>query len=190
MTSLLDARSANPREGGPSFSLKHRLIRLAWNVVWNCFGKWTPVPLQGWRRLLLRSFGASIHPAARIYPGVKIWYPANLSMDAYACLAGGANCYSMDKITLGPYALVSQGAHLCCGTHDVDDPYFQLTTKPITIGANAWIAAEAFVGPGVVIGEGAVLGARGVTFKHLDAHSIYAGNPARFIRYRNQAGGP
>ncbi|WJH39671.1 putative colanic acid biosynthesis acetyltransferase [Aliirhizobium terrae] len=188
MTPLLDARSANPREGGPSFALRHRLTRLAWAVVWNGLGKWTPVPFHGWRRLLLCGFGASIHRDARIYPGVKIWYPANLSMDAHACLSSGVNCYSMDKITLGAYALVSQGAYLCGGTHDVDDPHFQLVTKPITIGANAWIAADAFVGPGVVIADGAVLGARGVTFKNLEANSIYAGNPARFIRHRKQPG--
>lgn len=188
MTSLLDAKYANPRDGGPSFSLRHRLSRLAWGVAWNVFGAWTPVPFHGWRRLLLNCFGARIHPTAKVYPGVKVWYPANLSMQAHACLASGVNCYSMDKVSLGPYALVSQGAYLCGGTHDVDDPNFQLVTKPISIGANAWIAAEAFVGPGVVVGEGAVLGARAVTFKDLEAHAIYGGNPACFMRNRKQTG--
>jgi hypothetical protein len=77
-----------------------------------------------------------------------------------------------------------QGAHLCTGTHDVEDADFQLVTKPIVIGANAWIAAEAFVGPGVTVGEGAVLGARAVAFRHLDAWTVYAGNPARKLRRR------
>jgi len=66
----------------------------------------------------------------------------------------------------------------------VDDPYFQLEAHPITIGANAWVAAEAFVGPGVSLEEGSVLGARGVAFSNIPAWTIFAGNPARFLRKR------
>jgi putative colanic acid biosynthesis acetyltransferase WcaF len=95
----------------------------------------------------------------------------------------------MDKITLGPYALISQGAHLCAGTHDIDDPNFQLKTKPISVGAEAWIAADAFVGPGVNVGARAVLGARAVTFRNLLPNSVYAGNPAKLIRSRGPRGG-
>lgn len=181
----LDYSKTNPREGGRSFSRKHQLLRAAWGITWTFLGSWTPVPLHGWRRMLVRLFGGQIHPKAKIYPGSRIWYPPNLSMAEYACLGPQVNCYCMDKISLGPYALVSQGAYLCGGTHDVDKPSFQLHTHPISIGANAWIAAEAFVGPGVNVGEGAVLGARAVTMKSLDPWSIYAGNPAKFLRKRS-----
>jgi len=141
-----------------------------------------------WRRMLLRSFGATISKTAKIYPFVKIWYPKNLTMGDYSCVARGVNCYCMDRIELQPYALVSQGAFLCGGTHNVDDMNFQLVTKPIEIGMNAWIAADAFVGPGVVVAEGAVLGARAVTFKNLDRNTIYAGNPAIALRARRRDG--
>jgi len=180
----LDAKTTNPRLGGPSFPLRHRLFRLAWTCVWVLLGRWTPVPLFAWRRSLLRCFGARIDPTARIYPGVEVWYPPNLAMAAHACLGRDVTCYNMDRIELGARATVSQGAHLCTGTHDVDDADFQLVTKPITVCANGWIAAEAFVGPGVIVGEGAVLGARAVTFRHLDPWTIYAGNPARELRRR------
>jgi putative colanic acid biosynthesis acetyltransferase WcaF len=90
----------------------------------------------------------------------------------------------MAKITIGPYSIVSQGVHLCAGTHDINDPSFQLRTKPIEIGARAWIGAEAFVGPGVIVGEGAVLGARAVAFTNLSPWSVYVGNPAQKIRER------
>src|SRR5262249_40169345 len=122
---------------------------------------------------------------AIIYPGVKIWYPRNLEMKAYSCLGPGVICYSMDKVVLEPYALVSQNAHLCCGTHDVDDPNFQLFARPIKIETKAWVAADAFVGPGVIIGEGAVLGARAVAFRDLCPWTIYIGNPAKAVRRRN-----
>ncbi|RYH07520.1 MAG: putative colanic acid biosynthesis acetyltransferase, partial [Alphaproteobacteria bacterium] len=72
------------------------------------------------------------------------------------------------------------------GTHDVDDPLFQLRAYPIVIGPKAWVAAESFVGPGVTVGEGAVLGARGVTVKDLPEWTVSAGNPARRIRERKR----
>ena len=181
---ILDAETTNPREGGPSFSFGNRLYRLIWNIAWALLASWTPPFLHAWRRHVLGLFGAKLHPTAFVYPSARIWYPPNLSMAEHSCLGRRVTCYSMAEITIGAYATISQGAHLCAGTHDTDDPNFQLLTKPITIGPNAWIAAEAFVGPGVTIGEGAVLGARGVAFKSLAPWTIYGGNPVRQIRKR------
>lgn len=183
----MNARHVNPREGGPTFSFRNRLERGLWSVVWHAFGIWTPVPFYSWRRFLLRLFGAKVARSAKIYPGVEVWYPRNLRMSPYSCLGRGVVCYSMARVMLEPYALVSQRAHLCCGTHDLDDLDFQLKAKPICIGRNAWVAAEAFVGPGVTLAEGAVLGARGCSFRDLDSWAVYVGNPAHKVRERRRS---
>jgi putative colanic acid biosynthesis acetyltransferase WcaF len=96
----------------------------------------------------------------------------------------------MAKISLGAYAIVSQDACLCAGSHDIDDSGFQLVTKPIIIGEHAWVAAGAFVGPGVSIGKGAVLGARAVAFKDLGEWGVYVGNPILFLRARRRPDSP
>lgn len=183
----LDAQAHNSLQGGPSFSLRHRLFRLAWTVFWNSLGSWTPRPFHKWRRFLLCCFGARIHPTAKVYPRVKVWYPPNLTMAEYSCLGPSVDCYCMDRIEIGPYAYVSQEAVLCGGTHDVDNPYFQLVIKPIRLGTRAWVAQRAFVGPGVTVGDYAVLGACGVTFRDLEAMTIYAGNPALPLRKRKES---
>jgi putative colanic acid biosynthesis acetyltransferase WcaF len=157
-------------------------------TVWFVFASWTPPFMRAWRRFLLRLFGAKIDGTAIVYGSVKVWYPPNLEMAEHSCLGPRVNSYCMAKVRLEAHAVVSQGAHLCTGTHDIDNPYFQLTTKPITVEARAWVAAEAFVGPGVTVGEGAVLGARGVAFRDLEPWSVYAGNPARMIRKRKKHG--
>lgn len=90
----------------------------------------------------------------------------------------------MAPITLGERSIISQGAHLCAGTHDIDDPDHQLITKPIAIGDGAWVAAEAFIGPGVNIGENAVIGARAVLMKDAESNGVYIGNPAKWVRSR------
>ena len=171
-------------KGDPTFPLRHRLERAAWNAVWTLFAAWTPVALHRWRIILLNRFGAQIHHTAHVYPSARIWHPRNLSMGAHACLGPESQSYCMAKIELASFAIVSQGAHLCAGTHDVDDPEFPLVTRPIYVGERAWIAAGAFVGPGVRVGEGAVLGARGAAFRDLSPWIIYGGNPAREIRRR------
>jgi putative colanic acid biosynthesis acetyltransferase WcaF len=184
VSDILDAETHNTWESGRSFSLNHRLYRMLWSIVWAVFASWTPPPLHRWRRLLLVMFGAKIARTAGVYPSVRIWYPANLEMGEFSFLGPNVNCYSMDRITVGDYALVSQGAHICAGSHDISDPNFQLISKPIIIEPQAWVAAEAFVGPGVVVGEGAVLGARGVAFKSLEPWTVYAGNPAQALKKR------
>jgi putative colanic acid biosynthesis acetyltransferase WcaF len=185
-SSPLDSRKSSSVYGGPSFSLANRLQRAVWIMTWLILASWTPPPFHPWRRFLLRLFGAQISPTARIYGSTRIWYPPNLKMGAYSVLGWDAICYCQGQITLNDFASVSQRAHLCAGTHAIDDPDFQLITGPIVIEEHAWVAADAFVGPGVTIREGAVLGARGVAFKDLDSWTVYVGNPAQSIRRRRK----
>jgi putative colanic acid biosynthesis acetyltransferase WcaF len=182
--SILDAKISRALEGGPSFTLKHRVVRAIWNVTWLIFASWTPPSFHGWRRFLLRLFGAKVASTAGIYGSARIWYPANFEIGRHAYIGPRVVVYSMAKIVFGEYALASRGAYLCAGTHDIEDLHFQLKTMPITIGARAWIAAEAFIGPGVCVGEGAVLGARGCAFRDLEPWTVYAGNPARALKQR------
>ena len=183
-TEILDAREVDTWNSGSSFTLKNRVYRTTFAIVWALFARWTPPPWHRWRRAILRLFGASIARTAGVYPSARVWSPANLTMDEQAFVGPRAIIYSMAAIRLGRRALISQGAHICAGTHDIEDPKFQLRSYPIQIGERAWIAAEAFVGPGVTIGEGAVLGARACAFKDLDPWTVYVGNPARPVKRR------
>lgn len=178
------ASAPAPRLGGPTFAWKDRALRLLWSVTWAALAAWTPAPFHGFRRRLLVLFGADIHPSAIVRGSARIWWPGNLRMGAHASLGPGAICYNVAPVTIEDFGIVSQRAHLCSAGHDIDDPAFPLTARPIRIGREAWVAAEAFVGPGVTLGRGAVLGARGVAFRDLDAWTVYGGNPARALRRR------
>ena len=184
----LDAQISNPSEEGPSFSLSNRIERALWIVTWGLLASWTPPPMRPWRRFIIRCFGAKLGVGCDVRGGARVWYPPHLQMGDRSVLASKVTCYNMAPIHIGADVIVSQGAHLCAGSHDISSPVFQLTTRPITIGDKAWIAAEAFVGPGVEVGEGAVLGARGVTFRSLDPWTVYAGNPAQRIKQRVMRG--
>lgn len=107
-------------------------------------------------------------------------------MDDESCLADHVNCYNIEKVSIGYRAVISQGAHLCTGSHDYNHPRFKLIAKPITIQSNVWVAAECFVGPGVTIGREAVIGARAVVTKDIPQGMVCVGNPCRPIEKRHE----
>jgi putative colanic acid biosynthesis acetyltransferase WcaF len=95
----------------------------------------------------------------------------------------------MAPITLGERCVISQRAHLCAGSHDIDSANFQLITAPIELKPRVWICAEAFIGLGVSIAEGCVIGARAVVTRDVvEAWTVWTGNPASRRRAREHQG--
>lgn len=181
---IMDSTNSGVLQGGPSFGWRNRAVRAVWSVAWLLLAAWTPPALHPWRAAVLRAFGASIGRNVRIHGSARIWLPANLACGDGVVIGPRTTIYCIAPVALGAHAIVSQGAHLCTGTHLIDSPEFQLVARPIRVGRLAWIAAEAFVGPGVSIGDGAVLGARGVSFDNLSPWTVYIGNPAQRRRER------
>lgn len=169
---------------GPSFSLRNRIYRLLWEIVYLFLFRYSPKPFHTWRSFILKCFGAQIGHGVHVYPQVKIWAPWNLILADECGIGNGAILYSQDKISVGKRAVISQGAHICGGTHDYNKPGLPLITKPIHIGAFAWVATEAFIHPGVSIGDGCVIGARSVVTKDMPAWMVCAGHPCKPIKER------
>lgn len=172
------------QEGGATFGLRHRVFRALWQLTWFILARWTPPFMWRWRRFILICFGAKIGLNCDIRGTAKIWYPPNLEMAEWTMLADGVICYNVAKIEIGHGSLISQRAHLCAASHDINDSDFLLRPAPIIIGKQCWIAAEAFVGPGVKLDDGVVLGARAAAFRDLQEWAIYRGNPAEFVKDR------
>ena len=174
MPELLDKSSSH---ASPTFSIANRLRRLVWGIAYAVFFRPSPRIFFGWRNALLRLFGAKIGNQVHVYPKVNIWAPWNIEIGDDVGVGDGATLYSMDLIQLGSRSTISQGAYLCCGTHDYNDPAMPLITRPIVIGKEAWVCAEAFIFPGVTVGEGGVVGARAVATRNIPEWTVWAGNP-------------
>lgn len=165
-------------------SFANKLARVVWGITWCLLFRTSPRIFFGWRRFLLRSFGATVGKNARISPSVVVWAPWNLTVGDETAISHNVDCYCVDRLCIGNSVTVSQYSILCTASHDISSPNMRLISAPITLCDQSWICAGAFVGPGVTIGEGAVLGAMSVTTKNLPAWSVYAGNPSRLIKQR------
>ncbi len=167
-------------------SLKSKVARAAWNVVWLLFFRPTPRGnlFRPWRVFLLKCFGSRLPWSANILPSCRIWQPWKLTMGAYSCLSERVDCYNADEIVIGEQVVVSQDSFLCTASHDISSPTMELVTKPIRIKGQAWVCARAIVLPGVTIGEGAVVAAGAVVTKDVTPWTIVGGNPAKVIGKR------
>ena len=183
---MMQAMWVDVSKARSAHSFGHKAMRAAWGVVWLLLFLPSPRPLHGWRRFLLRLFGARIGKAVHVYPSAKVWAPWNLEMDDHACLSFSVDCYCVDRISIGAHATVSQYSYLCGASHDYRDPALPLTPRPIVIGAGAWVAADVFVGPGVTIGDGAVVGARSTVMTDVEPWTVVSGNPAQFLKRRER----
>lgn len=176
----LGMRCRSPSSGG------ELLRRALWIIVENSLFRWSPRPWHAWRAMLLGLFGASIDSKRQvvIFPSARVHFPWKLTLRARSMIGPRVTIYNLANITLEFGANVSQNCHLCAGTHDYRRWSMPLVTRPITIGRNAWIAADVFVGPGVHVGELAVVGARSVVVRDIPPRTVCAGNPCRPLHGR------
>jgi putative colanic acid biosynthesis acetyltransferase WcaF len=185
VTNVLDIK-ANRAER--KWTPREQVGRFAWALLIP-FWRFSPRPFWAFRRVMLRLFGGVVGKNVHIYPSVRIAIPWNVALGDYCAVGDNAILYSLGVISIEARATVSQGAHLCAGTHDWRDPSMPLVKAPIRIESDAWVCADAFIGPGVSVGARSIVGARAVVVRDIESDTIVAGNPARKIRDRNMSFG-
>jgi putative colanic acid biosynthesis acetyltransferase WcaF len=165
------------------YSRSEQARRMAWGL-----GRWlirlSPRPCFGWRRAVLRLFGARIGTHVNIYPSTHLYMPWNVEIGEWTALGEDVFVYSLGKVSIGKSVTLSYRSHICAGTHDLNDPSLPLIKPPVSIEDGVWVGTEAFIGPGVTVGRGAVVGARAVVVKDVAPLDVVAGNPARTVARR------
>ena len=172
----------NPYQKPWPFSI--HVVLVLWKITWSLLCSWTPKFLNPWRLLILRIFGAKITGLPFVHQSVQIRIPWHLTLQHRACLGEKVQVYSLGKIEIQQGATIAQEVYICTGTHDFNNPSFQLITKKITIGQNAFVGVRAMILPGISVDKNAVVGAQSVVTKDIAPNQIVAGNPAKKIGKR------
>lgn len=167
-----------------NFRGKNSFIVQLWWIVQSIFFRTSPQFAYGWRRFLLRIFGAKIGKKVIIRPTAKITYPWKVSIGDYSWIGDEVNLYSLGEIEIGKNTVISQKSYICTGSHDYLSDNFSIFAKKITIKDKCWLATDVFVAPGITIESGTVVGSRSSVYKNLEANKVYVGNPVKMIKER------
>jgi len=159
------------------------VVQLWWFTDFFLF-KLSPQVMYGWRRFLLRLFGAKIGENVIIRPNVTITYPWKVSIGNDSWIGDNVELYSLGEIEIGSNVVISQKSYLCAASHDYEQENFPIWSKKITIEDQCWLATDVYIAPGVTIGQGTVVGARSSVFKDLPGGKICVGSPAKVIKSR------
>ena len=87
-----------------------------WWIVQTMLFSTSPQIMFGWRRFLLRCFGAKIGKKVLIRPSVKTTYPWNLSIGDYSWIGDEVVLYSLGEIEIGEHTVISQHISSCGDT--------------------------------------------------------------------------
>lgn len=87
-----------------------------------------------------------------------------------------------DLVTLGDYSMLA-GFNSQIITENIDLETNRQSCAPVTVGTHCFIGAASVLLAGSVLPSRSVLDAKSLlNRKHIDEHSLYAGNPARPVR--------
>lgn len=169
------------------FRGRNAFIVQLWNMTQRTLFALSPQFMYGWRRCLLKLFGAKIGKNVLIRPSARITYPWKVIIGDRSWIGDHAELYSLGAIEIGADVVISQRSYLCAAAHDFNRSSFDIFAKKIVIEDQVWLATDVFIAPGVTIGRGTVVGARSSVFKNLPAGMLCYGSPAKAIRPRKSS---
>lgn len=144
------------------------------------------------RSLVYKGVFGKLRGFCWIAPGVTIVHAKNLLVGKQFACNAGSFIGATGGITIGDYVLIGSNVTIASGVHPIDGiapPVFArpIVPKPVRIEDDVWIAAGAVILPGVTLRKGTVVGANSVVTRDTEEYGVYAGAPARLLRYRTQA---
>lgn len=95
---------------------------------------------------------------------------------------------SKNSIEIGDFSVIAPRCYFVDHEHGFSEKDIILNQrsvlKTIQVGRDCYFGTGAVITGGITIGDGAVIGAGSIVTKNIPAYEIWAGNPAQFIKKR------
>lgn len=139
--------------------------------------------------------GVNVH--SKSLKGIKSSVMKGTIVDSESAIGSycyiGRNC-NITKSNVGSYSSIANNVSIGQGEHDLElistnslfycNAFEQLTMEECCLAEDVWVGTDAVIRRGVKIGRGAVIGANSVVTKDVPPYAIFAGVPAKLIRFR------
>lgn len=144
------------------------------------------IPLFFFKRILLRKTGVVIPDSSVIHTPVRFFGIGKIEIGEHTTINPGCYLDNRMQIKIGNNVSVAHDTKIYTLGHDIDNPLFIGKGMPVEICDYVCIFSNVLVMPGVKIGKGSVIYPGSVVTKNVGEYEVYAGNPAKFIRFRSQ----
>lgn len=102
----------------------------------------------------------------------------------------GATIVAKERVEIGNHSGIGVNSCIYDTDFHVEDPWLRRCQRsvcdaqsaPVKVGDDVWIAANVIILKGVTIGDRSIIGSGSVVTSDVPPESVFAGNPARFIR--------
>ena len=124
------------------------------------------------------TFGKRVY----VHGSFAVGNPSNVSVGRNCSINLGVFILGHNRIVIGDRVVLSARCMLIDSGLTLGDVRSHVDSE-IIIEDDVWIGAGAIILPDVTLGQGCVIGAGSVVTKSVPPRCVYAGNPARIIRF-------
>jgi len=150
-----------------------------YNIIYNL------LPFFLIKNLYLRITGIKIGKQSFIHTWVKFTWLGNISIGEDSTINFGCFLDNRYGIKIGTHVMIGHNCKIYTAGHDIDDAFFAARGGGVNIGDYVVIFPNVLVMPNVTLHKGAVIYPGSVVTKSVDTYDVVGGNPATFIKKRN-----
>ncbi len=151
-------------------------------------------------RLGKRDGFLSIGPNIHFFPGMRLHFGKRVTLSGNGAFIGGGDVEIGDRTYIGHFFTINSGQSIHVGKYCMIANHVSLvdnehgmrrdalmrvqpvSSRPIVIEDNVWLAEKVTVLGGVTIGTGSVVAAGSIVNHDVPPNTLVAGAPARFVR--------
>lgn len=136
------------------------------------------------RALLAELTGRPVDESVALIPPFYCANGLDLRLGRNVFINQNCTMYDLGGLDIGDDVMIGPNVSLLTTGHPIDPSQRRsgVTTNPIVIGRNVWIAAGATVIGGVTVGDNSVIATGAVVTRDVPPDSLVGGNSARLIR--------
>ncbi len=143
--------------------------------------------LYNWLRVRSLKCIIQIGDNCRIMRNIYVGNGNNISIGSYSRINENVR---LDNVKIGEHVMIARDAIVLGKMHGFEDIEIPMNLQnkvvvcPTIIEDDVWIGTRVIIMPGKKIKKGCIIGAGAVLTKDTDENGVYAGVPAKLIKYR------